>query len=134
MHDSSTKKPAHTLSNPGHTLLLSTTLDRRPTMIRRSDGFEKRYLLRCGRCRLVVGYELDAEHYTASAEVNGGAAEAVDAETGNETGPEDKERTKLVYLLPGGIMSTEVMAAGKKISDQEVALGESERMAIAAWE
>src|SRR3954447_19684738 len=43
----------------GSSLLLARMQDRKPTMVRREDGFEKRVLLRCGRCRLVVGYKLD---------------------------------------------------------------------------
>jgi hypothetical protein len=47
----------------------------------------------------------------------------------------EKEKMKVMYLLPGGIMSTEIMASGKKIGEKEVALGERERTAVAAaWE
>lgn len=53
---------------------------------------------------------------------------------GEELGQE-KQRTKFVYLLPGGIMSTEVMASGKKIGEKEVVLGETEHAGtVAAWE
>ncbi|KAL4945221.1 hypothetical protein BDV06DRAFT_185182, partial [Aspergillus oleicola] len=31
-------------------LLSSSTRDKKPTLIRREDGFEKRVFLRCGRC------------------------------------------------------------------------------------
>jgi hypothetical protein len=119
----------------GYTLLLSTTLDRRPTLIRRSDGFERRYMVRCGRCRLVVGYELDVEHFTGSSEAGAtGPSEAASAMDVDGAGKE-KERMKIVYLLPGGIMSTEVMASGKKIEEKEVVLGKWERTApVAAWE
>ena len=47
----------------GYSLLLSTTLDRRPSLIRREDGFEKRWWWRCSRCRLIVGYQLDILHF-----------------------------------------------------------------------
>lgn len=60
-------------------------------MIRREDGFEKRMLLRCGRCKLVVGYTLDEAHF------------------------EVKGQERLVYLLPGGLISTADMAEGKKV-------------------
>lgn len=43
----------------GYSLLLNTTLDRRPVVVRRADGFEKRWVRRCGRCRTGVGYVLD---------------------------------------------------------------------------
>jgi len=42
-----------------YSLLLNTTLDRRPVIVRREDGFEKRWVRRCGRCRTGVGYALD---------------------------------------------------------------------------
>ncbi|KAF3930809.1 hypothetical protein ABW20_dc0108672 [Dactylellina cionopaga] len=41
-----------------YTLLLSSIRDRRPCVIRREDGFEKRLLWRCGRCRLIFGYQI----------------------------------------------------------------------------
>ena len=72
-----------------------------------------------------MGYELDDEHYAGSSD------SAIDVD-GEE---KKKERMKIVYLLPGGIMSTEVMACGKKIGEKEVVLGEGERtVAVAAWE
>lgn len=43
----------------GYSLLLNTTLDRRPVVVRRADGFEKRWVRRCGRCRMGVGYVLE---------------------------------------------------------------------------
>ncbi|MCJ1250394.1 hypothetical protein MMC30_007622 [Trapelia coarctata] len=42
-----------------YSLLLNTTLDRRPVIVRREDGFEKRWVRRCGRCRTGVGYVLE---------------------------------------------------------------------------
>lgn len=72
------------------TLLLSTTLpDRKPTLVRREDGIEKRLFLRCGRCRVVVGYFLDPVHFPGSSGLD--------------------EKAKVVYLLPGGMMETNVM-------------------------
>lgn len=69
-----------------YSILLSTTLpDRRAMLVRREDGFEKRTMLRCGRCRVVVGYFLDGVHFGA------GAA------------------TATVYLLPGALMETGTM-------------------------
>ena len=74
----------------GYSLLISTTQDRKPIVIRKEDGFERRTLLRCGRCKLVIGYRLDTEHHT------------------------DKESVKVVYLLPGGFSTTEEMKGGKQ--------------------
>jgi hypothetical protein len=68
------------------TLLLSTTLaDRKPTLVRRDDGIEKRLFLRCGRCRVPVGYFLDGVHFPAG------------------------DQGKVVYLLPGALMDTDSM-------------------------
>jgi hypothetical protein len=123
------------LSELGYTLLLSTTVDRRPTLIRRTDGFERRYLVRCGRCRLAVGYELDTEHYTGSSKTAGTADAERSGAADVDGEAKEKEKMKIVYLLPGGIMSTEVMASGKKIGEKEVVVGEGERTAVvAAWE
>ena len=101
----------------GYSLLLATTQDRKPMMVRREDGFEKRVLLRCGRCRLVVGYKLDGAHFGTE------AVEAVGKSTGGEQGPGDAEEGRktrtgdegmeVVYLLPGGLMSSEDLKSGK---------------------
>lgn len=45
------------------TLLLTLQRDRRLKVITREDGFERRALFRCGRCRLVVAYQLDTGKY-----------------------------------------------------------------------
>ena len=79
-----------------YALLLSTTLDRNPVVIRSKDGFEKRYLQRCGRCRLVVGYQLDKSQYEGEDEVG--------------------RKEDVVYLLPGGLLDTDEMVAGKDMT------------------
>ena len=89
-----------------YSILLSTTLpDRKPTLIRREDGFEKRLLLRCGRCRVVMGYFLDPVHFP------------------DNNGEEWDGDAKVVYLLPGALMETGVMVQGDegkmKAMDQE---------------
>lgn len=73
-------------------LLLSTTVDRKPEMITSSEGFEKRYLQRCGRCNLVVGYQLDWQQFAR-----------------DRTG----RREDTVFLLPGGFVTTSEMIMGK---------------------
>jgi len=98
--------------------------DRRVTIVRREDGFEKRLLWRCSRCSVGVGYEIQSE--------GGGIEEG----KGNGKGKEAAYIGKIVYLLPGGIMSTEVMAKGlgeegKRIGEEDVSIG---RRAVAAWE
>ncbi|KAE8347083.1 hypothetical protein BDV24DRAFT_122776 [Aspergillus arachidicola] len=86
-----------------YTILLSTTVpDRKATLIRREDGFEKRLLLRCGRCRVVVGYFLDGVLFPMTSVA--ASASGVDGEGG-----EDERKEKVVYLLPGALMETGVM-------------------------
>ncbi|KAH7064073.1 hypothetical protein BKA63DRAFT_178401 [Paraphoma chrysanthemicola] len=74
-------------------LLLSTRIEKTPEIITSDEGFEKRYLQRCGRCSLVVGYQLDWQQF------------AVD-----RTG----RREDYVFLLPGGFMTTSEMILGKQ--------------------
>lgn len=62
-------------------------------IIRRDDGFEKRTLLRCERCRLVVAYKLDVNHF-----------EDGHRETGSET----------LYVLPGALVETKAMIEDEK--------------------
>jgi len=78
---------------PQCAIIVGAVLDPKAIIIRREDGFEKRYLQRCGRCGLVVGYHLDSSQY------NGAKG------SGREDG--------VVYVLPGGLMSTEDMSEGK---------------------
>ena len=77
-------------------------------IVRREDGFEKRSVRRCGRCRLVVGYML----------VGGeGNAVGVGKGSGNGVG-------KVVYLLPGGLVETgDVRREGWEMGEGDVALG-----------
>ncbi|KAJ6127583.1 hypothetical protein N7523_003195 [Penicillium sp. IBT 18751x] len=85
------------------TLVLSTTIpDRRATLIRREDGIEKRILLRCGRCRVVVGYYLDKVHWE-------GMGKAQDGE---------EEKPPAVYILPGALVGTEDMG-GPGVGESE---------------
>lgn len=87
---------------PHYTILLSTTIpERKPTLIRREDGFEKRLLLRCGRCRVVVGYFLDPVHFADA-----------DAGAGRE---DEEEGARVVYVLPGAVMETGVMGEEDKM-------------------
>ncbi|KAJ9252498.1 hypothetical protein DTO195F2_7415 [Paecilomyces variotii] len=90
-----------------YTILLSTLLpDRKHTIIRRADGFEKRLLLRCGRCRVVIGYFLDNVHFRQRIG-QGGAADAK-SDGGREEGEKKgDDEAKVVYLLPGSLVRTE---------------------------
>ncbi|KAB8079368.1 hypothetical protein BDV29DRAFT_199912 [Aspergillus leporis] len=89
-----------------YTILLSTTVpDRKATLVRREDGFEKRLFLRCGRCRVVVGYYLDGAHFP-------GTAGSVGVGDEGEGDGEREREEKVVYLLPGALMETGVMVDG----------------------
>jgi hypothetical protein len=92
--------PAPTSSNKGaqppndhYGLLLSTRIEKTAEIVRSDEGFEKRYLQRCGRCSLVVGYQLDWQQF--SVEKSG-------------------RREDYVFLLPGGFMTTSEMIMGKQ--------------------
>ncbi|KKZ60369.1 hypothetical protein EMCG_04884 [[Emmonsia] crescens] len=114
-----------------YTILLSTTIpDRKPTMIRREDGFEKRLLLRCGRCRVVMGYALDDVHFAdhkfgtgaragAGGEGGGEGEREKEDDEGQEEEEEEEERRRrskkaeeVVYLLPGALVETGEMGKG----------------------
>lgn len=97
-----------TAKNAGeYSILLSTALpDRRAMLVRREDGFEKRTMLRCGRCRVVVGYFLDGVHFSGTG-------------TGTGTGPEPGPgaSTEVVYLLPGALMETGIMGDEERMKE-----------------
>ncbi|KAF7857981.1 hypothetical protein EAF04_009338 [Stromatinia cepivora] len=94
------------LPTHGYTTLLSLAQPKKQIIIRREDGFEKRGLWRCGRCAVVVGYEVLGEGKGKGKEVEGGEGD------GGFEG-------KILYLLRGGLMSTKVMADGKKVTEQD---------------
>ncbi|KAI9750642.1 MAG: hypothetical protein M1815_001677 [Lichina confinis] len=146
------RSPATSTNGPGqgYSLLLSTVQDRRPLIVRREDGFEKRWLWRCGRCRVVVGYQLDPIHFittptsistttttatttrTTTTGTGGGilVPDAPSNMTGTDSSllaaadaPKNKEAdVKLVYLLPKGLLSTEDTSSGKNVTEEDVDL------------
>jgi hypothetical protein len=81
-----------TSTNDHYGLLLSTRQDRQAEIITSDSGFEKRYLQRCGRCNLVVGYQLDWQQFSV-----------------DRTG----RREDYVFLLPGSFIKTSDMIANK---------------------
>lgn len=91
----------------GYTALLSLSVPARqaPVLIRRSDGFEKRWLLRCGRCKLAVAYQLDWCQYD---------------QHGDATAIRKGRREDVLYVLPGALMTTQQMKEGKKFTDAEL--------------
>jgi len=72
--------------------VVHTIEERKPIIVRREDGFEKRSLVRCERCRLVVAYKLDADHFEDNSK-----------EAGVGT----------LYVLPGALVDTATMMADK---------------------
>lgn len=72
------------------------SVDEKPTVLKLDDGFEKRYAVRCTRCGLAAGYHLDRSQFSGSE---------------SETGP----RTDVVYILPGGLMTTAEMREGRSM-------------------
>ncbi|KAK6341786.1 hypothetical protein TWF730_001278 [Orbilia blumenaviensis] len=86
-----------------YTLLLSSIRDRRPCVIRREDGFEKRLLWRCGRCRLIFGYQIYDE-----------SLEELSRSEGNESHRGKKgqpNKNYYVYILPGGLTTAAGMGS-----------------------
>ncbi|MCJ1401860.1 hypothetical protein MMC11_005077 [Xylographa trunciseda] len=79
--DNNGQTAAEKEAEPLYSLLLNTTLDRRPVIVRREDGFEKRWVRRCGRCRTGVGYVLG-------------------------DGDTDKAQGEVLYLLEEGLVET----------------------------
>ncbi|RHZ50790.1 uncharacterized protein CDV56_103864 [Aspergillus thermomutatus] len=101
------KKEKEKQKQKHYTILLSTTLpDRKATLIRREDGFEKRRFLRCGRCRVVVGYFLDAVHFPVAKDGRG---------EDELEGEESDQEPRVVYLLPGALIETETMGDEEKM-------------------
>lgn len=74
-------------------LLISTRLEQQPEMLCTDAGFEKRYLQKCGRCALTVGYQLDWAQFGTEKKVG--------------------RREDVVFLLPGGFVTTREMVMGK---------------------
>lgn len=95
-----------------YTIPLSTLVpDSTPIVIRREDGFEKRVLLRCGRCRVIVGYKLIHNNTgtTAETEDDFDEEEEEDDEIGLSKGGKGD---RAMYLLPGSIVGTQDLDVG----------------------
>ncbi|PMD47185.1 hypothetical protein L207DRAFT_506199 [Hyaloscypha variabilis F] len=115
-----TPNPSHEnvaeLPEEGYSMLLGVVQDKKITLVRREDGFEKRLCWRCERCGVVVAYELQTQ-------VQGGEAmEGVEGEKGKER-EDGGFKGKVVYLVPGGVQGTDVMmgrGGGRKIGESDV--------------
>lgn len=73
--------------------------DSTAVVLKLEDGFEKRYAVRCDRCGLTAGYRLDKSQFIGSE---------------NETGPNED----VLYVLQGGLMTTEEMRGGKDMGKE----------------
>jgi hypothetical protein len=87
-----------------YALLTNTITDNTATVIRLEDGFEKRYLHKCGRCELNVGYSLDKSQF-------------------EDTKASSGVRQDIAFLIPGGLVSTEDMKGGKDMDAMIVNVG-----------
>lgn len=87
--------------------LQALSADAKATVLKLDDGFEKRYAVRCTRCGLAAGYHLDKSQF---------------AGTETESGP----RTDVLYVLPGGLMTTGEMREGRSM---EAEVGKIEAIA-----
>lgn len=73
--------------------------DAKATVLKLDDGFERRYVVRCTRCGLAAGYHLDKSQF---------------AGVESESGP----KTDVVYVLPGGLMTTGEMREGRSMDGE----------------
>ena len=80
-----------------HSELVNVAEDRNRIIMRRDDGFEKRVLLRCGRCKVVVGYKIEPARY----------------ETAAGDSPDSGRGEEIMYVLPGSLVESEDMRAGR---------------------
>lgn len=82
-------------------------MDFNPAVLKLEDGFEKRYAIKCGRCGLIFAYQLDLCQFE---------------ESKNESG----RREDLLFVIPGGVLSTEEMVDGKRMDGEiEVEVGKA---------
>lgn len=113
-----------------YTLILSLSKDRSAKIITREDGFEKRWIWRCGRCRLVTGYQLDDAHFAQGSNSSTHPGTMVttgvigeDAGMDNERSEKEKrrmerKRKRYLYILPGAVLPTEEL--GREVTTKEV--------------
>ncbi|KAI5837946.1 hypothetical protein DFP73DRAFT_486399 [Morchella snyderi] len=96
-----------------YTLILSLTKDRTAQIITREDGFEKRWIWRCGRCRIISGYQLDDAHFDPPGST--GQSETMDEK---EKKRNDRKRKRYLYILPGAVLPTEEL--GRELKEKEI--------------
>lgn len=133
-HNNNNKNEDDGKEQAHYTIPLSTLVpDPKPIIVRREDGFEKRVLLKCGRCRVVVGYEIDSgldsgvhdedQDQDEDEDEDEQFNEDADEEQLDEYGKRRKRRNKhdrAIYLLPGSIVATEDLAGEDGNADSTV--------------
>ncbi|KAK4628938.1 hypothetical protein CLAFUW4_08138 [Fulvia fulva] len=96
---------AESLSQGGSVFTSAVDTDDKAVVLKLDDGFEKRYAVRCSRCGLMLGYQLDRSQFEESKEKLG-------------------RREDVVYVLPGGLQTTDEMEGGKSMEGRvEVKIG-----------
>lgn len=90
-------------------MLMSTIVDPHAVTFQSDNGFEKRYVHRCGRCNTPIGYQLDWHLYGDT-----------DADAVGRSG----RRKDVVYLFPGGLLTSSEMVQGKMAERVDVSVKE----------
>lgn len=102
-------------SSPYYPSVLSPSLRpaRRPIVVRREDGYEKRRVWRCARCGLPVGYEIVPEQQQQQ-QTAGGAVIAGSAGAGETpaAAPDGDRGGKVMYLLEGALVGMDQLRRG----------------------
>ncbi|KAL9095293.1 MAG: hypothetical protein Q9165_002549 [Trypethelium subeluteriae] len=83
-------------------LLFSTIVSPKAQVVRKTSGFEKRYLRYCSRCKLPIGYQLD---WCMFADEEGQQVTEANGQQWKKTG----RRMDYIYLFPGGMIDTKTM-------------------------
>jgi hypothetical protein len=111
--DTSSVAPRKRSKRKDYTLLISCPKETKARIITREDGFEKRYLHKCGRCKLPMGYQLDDAQFDVAQK--GKTAQS----SGDGAQSKKKRRTKYLYVLPGSLVSSQDLD-GKEPDDEEI--------------
>lgn len=103
----------------GHFAFSLLHIETIPQIVIRPDGFEKRYWARCQRCNIIVGYALDWIQFRAGEGegLSGMSSSHADLADG-EQHPMDGIRSRLLYIIPGGVVSTDDMMNEKRTDEE----------------
>ncbi|KAI9741669.1 MAG: hypothetical protein M1834_000054 [Cirrosporium novae-zelandiae] len=133
-----------------YAVLLSTTLDKKPQIIRRDDGFERRRLVRCAKCRGCVGYFLEhpqqsgqhqqqrvqpstsSTNITTIVEAEEEGEEEPSAQTQTQNKEKEKEKQRVVYIIPGGLVETTELDSYVGLAEGEAEIWDRHPAVVAA--